>query len=122
MRIRGVLNRLSRARGAPPLNPEGTTFLSGGARRSRRPHQALKWLRGETGGSLRERLREDIAELASLRHDCFALPEALGVDPATGGPFLVRPFVDGLEITAALQARAPREILPFLVAAADALS
>src|SRR6266540_5837567 len=89
--------------------------------RIRRPRWVIKWL-GETGGhSLRGLLRSDISGLCSLSHPLLALPSSFGLDPATGRAYVLRAHVPGAEILSAARGSGPKDLLPWLVAAAEAL-
>src|SRR5262249_27489816 len=66
-------------------------------------------------------LREDMGRLATLSHPALATPVSFGIDPETRRGYLLRPYVEGSEILAALRGKAPAEIQPWLLAAASAL-
>ena len=100
---------------------EGTSFLTFQSRRARRPRWVLRWIGHAPSGSLRSVLREDMGRLATLSHPALAAPVSFGVEPETREGYVLRPYVEGSEMLAALHGRAPKEILPWLLSAASAL-
>jgi DNA-binding NtrC family response regulator len=104
-----------------PLNQEATSFLARSKGRSKRRRWVLKWLGAETSLPLRSRLRADIAGLASLSHASLGLPTSFGLCRPEGRAFLLRPYLEGTDLAAASAGRAPAEILPLFISAAEAL-
>lgn len=88
--------------------------------RGRRSSRVLKLLPG-TAGPLREWLREDMPQLASLSHAALALPTVFGTSGATGRPCLIRDFIDGDDFLAATRRCRGRKIISWWIAAAEAL-
>ncbi|MBI4605504.1 MAG: AAA family ATPase, partial [Planctomycetes bacterium] len=109
IRILGLLGR----------RPGGASFLAAEGGRGRRPRWVLRWLPRSVAGPA---LRADLADLASLSHAALALPVAFRTDPETRRAYLVRPYVDGCGIGTALEGKAPRDLVPWLCAAAEALA
>ena len=111
-----------RFRVCAPLEVEGRA--SGGfvtdRPRGRRPVWVLKWIPGSTA-ALRDELRRDVLELATLRHESLALPVRFGLDRERARGFLLRPYVEGSDLFRASQGKAPDEMVPWLLSAAEAL-
>ncbi|MBI4606285.1 MAG: sigma 54-interacting transcriptional regulator [Planctomycetes bacterium] len=103
-------------------SPRGPTCLASPRRgRVRGPRWVLRCLPGSGAGSLRSLLREDILDLACLRHPSLALPASFGVDPGSGQAFVLRQYVEGADILSAAISR-PGDLVPFLTSAAEALA
>ncbi|MCZ6796231.1 MAG: AAA family ATPase, partial [Planctomycetota bacterium] len=113
----------ARFRVCGPLESTGkpSGFLVTERPRGKRPRWVLKWLPRSTRRSLRDALRPDILEIASLKHDALALPVRFGWDPASERGFLLRAYIEGSDLLRAIQGKGPREILAWMVSAADAL-
>src|SRR5437867_3377924 len=99
----------------------GTSFLAEDGT-ARRPRWVLRWLPWRGSGSLREQLRKDIGDLASLSHPALALPVAFGIEAETKRAYLLRPYIEGSDILMALQGKAPADLIPWMGAATEALS
>ncbi|MBI4602411.1 MAG: sigma 54-interacting transcriptional regulator [Planctomycetes bacterium] len=111
-----------RLRGILAAGPAASSYLAVAGGGSRPARWVLKTLELEAGGAPpREVLRRDMADLASLRHISLALPAAFGRDPGSGRIYLARAFVQGAELLEVAKARSAREVLPWLIAAAEAL-
>ena len=59
--------------------------------------------------------------MASLKHPSLALPGAFGWKGPSSEAYILRRFVDGAEIVAALRGTAPKHLFPWIAAAAEAL-
>jgi DNA-binding NtrC family response regulator/tetratricopeptide (TPR) repeat protein len=99
---------------------QGRSFLARPRRPIRGGRCVLKILEGTRGIPLTECLREDILDLASLGHPSLALPERFGSSDEEED-YIVRPFVDGADIVSALRGAPPRDLAPWLAAAAEGL-
>jgi DNA-binding NtrC family response regulator/Tfp pilus assembly protein PilF len=86
-----------------------------------RPAWVLRPLPVPGGSPLREVLRADILDLASLSHPALAMPVSFGRDHPTGLAFVLRRYLEGSEICSATQGLAPRELFPWLIGATEAL-
>ncbi|MBN1442925.1 MAG: sigma 54-interacting transcriptional regulator [Planctomycetes bacterium] len=112
-----------RLRATAPLGArgEGASLLVCERRRGRRRRWVLRWIPSLVDTPLRARVRPDLLDLASLKHETLALPIRFGRDPRSERPFLLRPYIEGSNLLVAAQARSPRDLLPWMVAAAEAL-
>jgi DNA-binding NtrC family response regulator/Tfp pilus assembly protein PilF len=88
----------------------------------RRPRWVLKPIGLGDPAGLREGLRRDFADLASLRHPSLAMPESVGFDRGRGGACILRPYIDGADVARALAGSSPAAMLPWLTALAEALA
>ncbi len=104
------------------LSSTKTCLLVSQAEKKGRSFLVLKPLPFQGPGPLRNALRPDILDLASLIHETFAPPTSFGTDQEDGRPFLLRPFIDGMEILEATPGMPPARLLPWLVGAAEALA
>ena len=106
-----------------PLRGRGREggFLVTERRRGRQPRWVLKKLPFLRGRIPRDRLRNDILEVASLKHERLLLPSFFGLDPRRQMAFLLRPYVAGSDLLSAGETRSVREIIPWMIAAAEAL-
>src|SRR5262249_37734384 len=117
---RPLLPRGFRLKSPLGRGPDESSFLAQ-VGRARRPRWVFRWIGKSATGSLRGVLRDGIGRIATLSHPALATPVSFGIDPETRRGYLLRPYVEGSEILAALQGKAPLEIQPWLAAAASAL-
>src|SRR6185369_2889442 len=101
-------------------HPGGVSYTASDSRRARQPRWVLKPIPWEEGGLLRKKLREDLLDLASLRHPGLALPSSFVRDFETKHAFAVRPYVAGPDFSA-FRGRPFRDLLSWFAAAAEAL-
>ena len=102
------------------LRPRGASFLASTRGSGRRSRWVFRWIGGgnERGSAL---LRPDFCALCSLSHPSLSLPALLGTDPPSGRHYILRPYVAGSEMLLATRGRSIKDLLPWLVAATDAL-
>ncbi|MCZ6792408.1 MAG: sigma 54-interacting transcriptional regulator, partial [Planctomycetota bacterium] len=103
--------------------PSGPGSFLAAERGRRRPRWVLKPLpvSPPEDGALRSELRSDFLDLASFRHPSLALPEGIVRELGSGRPYLRRSYVEGSDIRSALRSLSPRELCPWMAAAAEAL-
>ena len=101
--------------------PRGPSYLASPPGRPGAAVWVLRWVSPGGAGSLRERLRPDILDLASIEHPSLALPIAFGREPGTGRGYLLRPYVEGAQLASTLRGRPAREVILRLLHAAEPL-
>jgi DNA-binding NtrC family response regulator/tetratricopeptide (TPR) repeat protein len=96
-------------------------FLAREQRAGQRRLWTVRWLPG-TAGSAAAILRADLCEFLSTSHPALALPERIGHNEDGGRFYLLRRYIPGSDLATATRGLSPRELLPWLLAAAEALA
>lgn len=111
-----------RLKGPLEASPHSSSFLAVERGSGRQSRWVLKYLPLTGGTPLAPAFREDFLDLLSMSHSALAFPTALGCDAERDRSYLVRPYVEGWDILSALRGRSARELIPWLLGAAEALS